>query len=457
MSLLDDLKELPSALKASIREEFKSWWILITDSWHIMGLIFLVLFVLLWVVKPAPPHVVEFAAGMTTDYTYTMAREYVEFFKRNGIDLKLVPTEGTYENLKRVRDPHDSIRAAFVQSGITDSQESSQNILSLGSVDYEPIWLFYWGSEADDQKLAMAHLLEQPISIGNLGSGTHSKAVQLLEINGLSVGTNMLSLPEDEAVKAIKSGTIRAMLLVEHFESPIVQDLLHQKGLAVANFSRAGAYAKQLKYIEVLHVPEGGFSLSRDYPGKDIQLLSTTTNLVVDEDLHPAIQMLFMQASSAIAGRESFFSKEGEFPAIKDPSIPVSPVAQRYFDKGPPILHYILPFWMAEFIERIIILALPFFAMVYPIVKSVPGFLEKRAKKRILRFYGPLKQLEAEVVHDAHLDCIDSQLAALNEIESSVLKVKVHKKLVSDFYALRSDIDFVRTVLLRLKEQEKQS
>ena len=241
------------------------------------------------------------------------------------------------------------------------------------------------------------------------------------------------------------------MLLVEHFESPIVQDLLKQNYLVVANFVHAEAYAKQLKFIELLHVPKGAFNLGRDYPSKDIKLLSTTTNLVVDEDLHPAIQMLLMQASSNIVGKESFFSKPGEFPDIKDPSVPESDVAKRFFDKGPPILHYLLPFWLAEFIERVIILMLPFFALVYPIFKSIPGFLEKSARKRVLRFYMPLKRLEAEVVNDPNFEHIDEQLATLEQIESELLKVKVHKKLLPDFYVLRSDIDFVRTILGRLK------
>ena len=159
-----------------------------------------------------------------------------------------------------------------------------------------------------------------------------------------------------------------------------------------------------------------------------------------------------MQASAAIVGKESFFGKAGEFPAVKDPTIPLSQVAQRYFDKGPPILNYLLPFWLAEFIERVVILFLPFFAFVYPLLKSIPTFLEKRARKRIHRFYAQIKSLEAEVIHDRGLECLEAQLIALDQIEAEVLRVKVHKKLVTDFYALRSDIDFVRTVLTRLSE-----
>ena len=452
MSHLDDIKELPAAIRVAIREEFRNWATLIKGSWQILTAIFLALFVLLWIIRPSPPKVVEMAAGRPSDYTYALAQEYVAYFKKNGIQLKLISTDGTFDNLHKVRDPGANIKIAFVQSGIPAASEGEQSIVSLGSVDYEPIWLFYWGTETDDQKLAMTHLLEEPISIGNVGSGTRLRAMQLLEISGLGLQPNMLGLPEDEAIHALKKGEIRAMLLVEHYESPTVQDLLNQKYLVVASFVRAAAYAKQLKFIELLHVPRAAFNISRDYPKQDINLLSTTTNLVVDEDLHPAIQMLLMQASSDIVGKETFFSKSGEFPAIKDPTVPVSPVAQRFFDKGPPILHYVLPFWLAEFIERIVILALPFFAMVYPIIKSIPNFLEKRAKRKILRFYAPLRQLENEVINDKNLECIQKYLDTLNKIEADLLQLRVHKKVISDFYTLRSDIDFVRTILLRLQQ-----
>ena len=451
MSHLDDIKELPAALRITIREELRNWGTLIKGSWQVLIVIFILLFVLLWIIRPAPPKVVEMAAGRPSDYTYALAQEYVAYFKKNGIHLQLISTDGTFDNLHRVRDPGDNIKIAFVQSGIPAASDGEQRIVSLGSVDYEPIWLFYWGIETDDQKLAMTHLLEEPISIGNMGSGTRLRAMQLLEINGLGLLPNMQELPEDEAIQALKKGDIRAMLLVEHYESPIVQDLLNQKYLVVASFVRAEAYAKQLKFIELLRVPRAAFNISRDYPKQEISLLSTTTNLVVDEDLHPAIQMLLMQASSEIVGKETFFSKSGEFPAIKDPTVPVSLVAQRFFDKGPPILHYVLPFWLAEFIERIIILALPFFAVVYPIIKSIPNFLEKRAKKKIFRFYAPLRQLENEFINDENLECIQKHLDALTKIETDLLKLRVHKKVISDFYALRSDIDFVRTILQRLQ------
>lgn len=49
---------------------------------------------------------------------------------------------------------------------------------------------------------------------------------------------------------------------------------------------------------------------------------------------------------------------------------------------------------------------------------------------------------------------LDQKIAALDRMAAEVLRIKIHKKLVAEFYALRSDIEFVRAVLIRLRQAE---
>jgi hypothetical protein len=198
----------------------------------------------------------------------------------------------------------------------------------------------------------------------------------------------------------------------------------------------------------------GGFDLARNFPNHDLELLSTTTTLVVEEDLHPAIQMLFMEASAAIVGHERFFGDEQEFPSVKDNTIPLSAIAHQYFEKGAPLLSYYLPFWLAEFLDRMGLLLVPFLAFAYPVLKSIPDFLIKRARKRIERVYIALRRLENEVRNDFSPAMLEEKITALERMEAEVLRIKVHKRLVAEFYALRSDIEFVRAVLVRLRQVE---
>lgn len=455
MSLIDELRDLAQTLQETLRDEFRHGKRLFRETWHLILMLLLALLALLWLAKPSPPKVVEMAAGRPTDYSFELAKLYVQYFASNGVELHLIPTQGALDNFEHLKNTRDSIKVALIQGGFVDTPGEVTGLLSLGSIAYEPVWLFYWGNEADDVQKPLTQLLEGPVSIGNPGSGTHAKALQLLKINGMKPDPfTMLELPEDQAVAALKRKEISAMLLVEHYESPMVQDLLKLDGLVVADFTRARAYAKLLGYIEVLHVPMGGFDLARNFPHRDIQLLSTTTTLVVEEDLHPAIQMLFMEASAALVGHERFFGDAQEFPSVKDPTIPLSDVAHQYFDKGAPILSYYLPFWLAEFIDRMGLLLVPFLAFAYPILKSIPDFLIQRARKRIERVYLALRRLENEVSADFSPATLDQKILALNRMEAEVLRIKIHKKLVAEFYALRSDIEFVRAILIRLRQDE---
>lgn len=455
MSLIDALLDLQRTVKETLRDVIRSSRRLVRDAWPLILLLLTALSTVLWYAKPSPPKIVEMAAGRPTDYSFELAQQYVKYFARNGVELRLIPTQGALDNFEHLKNTRDAIKVAMIQGGFVDAPGDVIGLLSLGSIAYEPVWLFYWGDQANDLQKPLTELLKGSISIGNLGSGTLAKALQLLKINQMALDpSSMRELPEDQAVRALKRKEINAMLLVEHYESPLVQELLRLDGLVVADFIRARAYAKLLRYIEVLHVPMGGFDLARNFPNHDLELLSTTTTLVVEEDLHPAIQMLFMEASAAIVGHERFFGDEQEFPSVKDNTIPLSAIAHQYFEKGAPLLSYYLPFWLAEFLDRMGLLLVPFLAFAYPVLKSIPDFLIKRARKRIERVYIALRRLENEVRNDFSPAMLEEKITALERMEAEVLRIKVHKRLVAEFYALRSDIEFVRAVLVRLRQVE---
>jgi hypothetical protein len=63
-------------------------------------------------------------------------------------------------------------------------------------------------------------------------------------------------------------------------------------------------------------------------------VLAPTANLIVRDDLHPALQSLLLQAASEVHGKSGFFQDAGEFPSYKDQMLPLSPDAARYFKSG---------------------------------------------------------------------------------------------------------------------------
>jgi hypothetical protein len=314
---------------------------------------------------------------------------------------------------------------------------------------------FYRGTALDASNFhlqgdRLKKLLSMKTSIGDVGSGTHSQALHILKAAGLEKYIpQFLTLSSADGVNALLRGEIDVLFLVDQLESPNIQKLLSEPGLNLMGFNRAEAFSRILPYLEILTVPTASFSLVRDFPPQTIQLLSTTTQLLVDDRMHPALQYLFLEAAESINGKQSFFAKRGEFPKFNRSAFPESSVATRFEKSGvPPIMNY-LPFWVAEFVHRMFILIVPFLAFAYPVVSSLPNYRNKRVQVRINKMYGALWTFEQDLAVNFDPALCDEYIKKVNQMEAEALTLKVPKRMASDYYSLRSSMDYVRNCLIR--------
>jgi hypothetical protein len=259
----------------------------------------------------------------------------------------------------------------------------------------------------------------------------------------------ILNLPGERAVKALKKGEIDGAFIVDSYEAPNVQELLADPKLHLVTFRRAEAFTKIIPYLHILKAPEGSFSLERNFPSEDMQLVATTTNLLIDDRMHPAIQFLFLEAAREINGRASFFSQRGEFPSFQDSLLPESPVAIHYEKNRYPLIAAYFPFWMAEFISRLLFIFLPFCVIAYPVLRSLPSYRTRLMYNKINRLYGELKTFEQDLLTNFEDTKRDEYLKKLDLLEYQALNIKVSKRLSGDYYALRTSIDYVRNCLNR--------
>src|SRR5262249_18549861 len=88
------------------------------------------------------PSVVVMTTGAPGGYYDQIGRKYKERFAEAGIELRLLPSNGSVENLNRLNDPNSGVSVGFVQGGLTD-ENHSHDLASLGTEFYEPIWFFY--------------------------------------------------------------------------------------------------------------------------------------------------------------------------------------------------------------------------------------------------------------------------------------------------------------------------
>ena len=436
---------MPSTTHSRFKPPKRSWLI-------ILGVlaIFAAITVAFLIANPPPPKTITVATGAEGSTYSEYAKRYKEFFAKRGITLNLIATKGAQENVDLLLDPNSGIDLAFVQSGLIDPSKAV-NLETLGSIGYEPIWVFYRGNDRDGSLQKFTDFAQRRVAIGEKGSGTYTEALHMLSLNGLDERSNLVAMPTAEAVGAIEHGQIDAIFLIQGVNSGNVQRLLANPDLHLVNFVRAEAYAQNIPYLQRLIIPMGGLDLKRNFPDQNTQLIATTTELVIKDHLHPAIQMLFMQAAREINGKEGFFSKRGEFPAFRGSGLRESKQAALYYEKGLPFLMNHLPFWLAEFIHRTVFFLLPILIIAFPVIKYLPEFWENRMRERLNVVYTALEKLEKEITGSYDSAQQANYLRRLDEIEQTALKIKHLRTHSREYYTLRSHIHYVRGCLMQGK------
>src|SRR5262245_65708294 len=91
-------------------------------------------------VEPAPPRQFAIATASKGSPYHRFAEQYRDILARDGVRLLVRESDGSFDNLKMLKDA--GVAAAFLQGGIAGSAEAPE-LVSLGRVFYEPVWIFY--------------------------------------------------------------------------------------------------------------------------------------------------------------------------------------------------------------------------------------------------------------------------------------------------------------------------
>ncbi len=120
-------------------------------------------------VDPAPPRQITIATGQPTGAYYKMGPEYSQTLVRDGIKVEVEATTGSVENLKSLADIASGDDVIFMQGGI-GRMFLNESMVSLGSICYEPLWVFHLSSITIRQ---LSDLNGKIISIGLEGNGSN--------------------------------------------------------------------------------------------------------------------------------------------------------------------------------------------------------------------------------------------------------------------------------------------
>ena len=311
----------------------------------------------------------------------SLAEDYKQFFEKNGLRLELSHVAHLGESVDQLQRDSAPLNASFVVAGSTLNPDA-RTFVSLGSLKFAPGWLFYRGPALDGANPFVA-LAGKRMAVGPPGSFS-SRVLRELQANAAPPGTDAMEirdLTDGEGVVALLKGDVDALWIIDSADSENIQTLISREDIQLFSWELADAYISRIPYLSKLTLPAGYFDVGNARPPKNLTLLSTTVTLLVEADLHPALQWGFLLAARDYqSSHYDDLSAGVAFPKYLDKSVPLSPVAERYFNDGVPIFFSYLPIFYASLVERIWIWIAALFVVGYPMFRVITKFRKTTSK-----------------------------------------------------------------------------
>ena len=395
--------------------------------------------VFFWVGKLPPDHIRLATGGAGSAYEAT-ALEIKKILARSGVTVELVRTQG--DKLKRLSTPgKDAIDAAIVRSGDPDTLKTP-GIANLGALFIEPVWLF---GRRLPPGLDVRRLIGKSIGVGKgSAAGTNELFNMLLAENGMSAkDLTLVPMSMKDIPQALLDRKIEAAWIVGGIQSDWIQTLLASPELELVSFERSASYARRHSFLVDTVLSQGVVDLGRNIPGHDIKLVGPTAQLIVRDNLHPALQFLLLDAIREEFAAGDAISAPGMYPNQHLIDVPLSDEARRYYESGPTFFRRVLPYWAANFAERALIFLIPLVTLLFPIAQAVPPLYDWRIKRRIQVWYRRLRLLETSGIGARTTAELDDVRQKLEAMLAEVGLVRIPVSYADDVYRLRAHIRFV--------------
>ena len=443
---------LPTTVHNRILPSFKisriSWRDLALTLGPFLLLVLIVFWITLHFVKPAPPSSIVMTSGAEGSMFEVYAGRYAKILARQGVTLKILPSQGSLENLKRLSDPSFSVDVGFVQGGIAGLGDAN-NLMSLGSVFYVPVLVFY---RSPQPIKFLSELDGKRIAVGREGSGARVLAETLLKANGIEAGgkSKLLDLEGKAAQDALVKGDVDAAFVMGDSATPAtMRDLIHTTGIRLFDFVQGDAYVGRFRYLTKLELPPGSLDLGKNAPSQTLTMVAPTVELIARPSLHPALSDMLIQAAQEVHGRATLLQKAGQFPAPLEHEYRVSEDAARYYKSGKSFAYKHLPFWLASLVDRMVLVLVPLAVVLIPGMKVVPWLYKWRINARIYRRYGELMALERIAFGETTREERADLLKRLDDIDRRIVTGKLPASAAEQLYVLRQHIHFVRNRILQ--------
>lgn len=389
-----------------------------------------------------PPSEIAIAAGPKGGGYYSIAERYQKLLAGHGIKLRIVETSGAEENLALIGGQAAPVQAAIVQGGLGRGHGDAP-VASIGRHFYEPLLIFTASGIGRVSRIGQLKGLR--LAIGGDGTGTQILVRELLGANGLTEeNTAFAALAPQDAQRSLLGGEVDAAFFVMKIDAPIIQLLLKDRSVALASLDRAAIYPRVMPYLRHAVLPAGSVDLVDDLPPGKVDVVATTAAILVRKDLHSAIVYILTEVANQVHNDEALFGRIDPATRSQDPEYEMADAALRFYKHGAPFLHRHFTFWVADFMERSLLIGVPAAALFLPAFGFLSRSWDWMYRRRVWQWYEELIYIDERL--SGSMSAIETQslIDRLDAITADVQSAHPPISYSEKTYRLLEDIDDVR-------------
>lgn len=306
--------------------------------------------------RAIPPSRITIETGPKGGSYYEQALRYKAGLKSHGITANLQPNPQSLEIIRKI-DSAPGIRIGFVAQKIDPKKFA--HVRSLGAIQLQPLFIFCRKNSGNIETLA--DLRGKRIVMPPEQSATSEAALYLLRQFGVNKqNTTIAFQPIKNAVKALKEGKFTAGFFMLSANNTMITGLAENSKpkLHLLSLRDGLALSRQSKYLRPVVLPRGAFSVQKNIPAHDVDMVAGEVNVIARNDAPAGILYSLLEVMSTVDRNGSLVNSAGKFPELTDISLPPHRIALRYQKSGVPWFYRNLPLWLAELVNSYVVIGI---------------------------------------------------------------------------------------------------
>ncbi|MFN8577636.1 MAG: TAXI family TRAP transporter solute-binding subunit [Candidatus Sericytochromatia bacterium] len=396
------------------------------------------------------PHNFKMATGDINGNYHKMVLLYKKELLKKGIDLELVNTKGSIENLDLLNN--NQVDIAFLQNNIVDKSNSYENIKGVASLYNEPIFVFYRKSLNIN---LLSEIKNKRVSLGSQGSGTYFLSKKILEINGINekdIKPEYLS--SFNASRKLIENKIDVAFIVMSLDSNIIKDLISNKDISLFSFDNYEAYKYHSFSLNNIKIPQGYYDIGKNIPSREIILLSSLATIASQENIPPRIIETLLITIKEITQEQynqslSFENSEFSFPSDKYLDFEIHSASELFFKEGPSFLTQYFSYTVALLLSRLKYFLIPLIPFIIIFIRVIPGIYDFRLGLIMKKKYKELGDIEKAILNSKTQEDFEKLLKRVEDLkrDMDITSQKIPAQYQRNIYDWKMHISLIEDVI----------